>query len=94
MLRHQRLHDLASGIPGKLVSRLASPGMLLAAAGTGVIIEQSGQERGWSGSVFLQAATAFIGLLLSRPSPAPQAGQRLRTAGAVSASGPVLHDAH
>jgi hypothetical protein len=73
MLRRHRVRSLVSGIPGKLVSRLASPGMLLAAAGAGVAVEQASHDRRWANSVIYQAASILIGLLFARPSQVSQA---------------------
>lgn len=72
MLRRRRVRGLAADIPRKLASRLASPGMLLAAAGAGVAVEQAGHQRGWSKSLLVQVASTFVGLLFSRPASVPQ----------------------
>jgi len=72
MLRRHRVRGLVSGMPRKLVSRLASPGMLLAAAGAGVAVEQASHDRRWASSVAYQVASILIGMLFARPSQAPQ----------------------
>lgn len=72
MLRRRRVRSLVTGIPGKLVSRLASPGMLLAGFGAGVALEQAGRHRGRLTPVVFHAASTLIGLLLSRPTPVSQ----------------------
>jgi hypothetical protein len=72
MLRRHRVRSLVSGIPGKLESRLASPGMLLAAVGAGVAVEQASHQRAWANSAAYQAAITLIGMLFARPSQVPQ----------------------
>ncbi|HLF31185.1 MAG TPA: hypothetical protein VI566_09185 [Xanthomonadales bacterium] len=65
MLRHRRVQTLVVEINGKVAARLSSSGMLLAAVGIGVAVEQTSRHRGWSLATMLDAANACIGLLLS-----------------------------
>lgn len=65
ILRRQRLRNISAGIRQKTVSRMVSPGALLAAAAFGVALEQSGHRRGWSLPNALDATNAGLRLLLT-----------------------------
>ena len=65
VLRRQRLRAVAAGLRRKTVSRMVSPGALLAAAAVGVALEQSGHRRDWSLPNALDATNAGLRLLLT-----------------------------
>lgn len=73
ILRRQRVRMTAHCINRKISAEMTSPGMLLAAVGIGVAVEQTGHHRGWSLSGILNATNACINLLLSFSSVTPQA---------------------
>ncbi len=71
-LRHQRVRTVGKQITHKITSRAVSPGMLLAAAGIGVLLEQTSHRRARSGTNGFDLAYAGIGLLMSLTAPKPQ----------------------
>ena len=46
--RRQRVRSLARGIKRKVTAQMISPGMLVAAVGIGVALEQTSHHKGWS----------------------------------------------
>ncbi len=63
--RRQRVRSLARGIKRKVTAQMISPGMLVAAVGIGVALEQTSHHKGWSLATVLDAANESFRLLLS-----------------------------
>ena len=63
--RRQRVRTLATGIKRKVTAQMISPGMLAAAVGIGVALEQTSRHKGWSLVTLLDAANESFRLLLS-----------------------------
>ena len=61
----QKVRSLATGIKRKVTARMISPGMLVAAVGIGVALEQTSRHKGWSLATVLDAANESFRLLLS-----------------------------
>ena len=75
MQRRQRVHARAAGANRKVAARLTSPGMLLAAVGVGMAVEQASHHRAWSLATVFEAANAFTGLLYTLTSFGQQAAE-------------------
>ena len=71
-LRRQRVRTVGKQIKHKIATRAVSPGLLLAAAGIGVLVEQTSHHRTRSGANGFDLAYSGIRLLLSLTAPKPQ----------------------
>lgn len=74
-LRHQRVQAVGKQIKHKITIQAVSPGMLLAATGIGVLLEQTRHHRTRSGTNGFDLAYAGIGLLTSLTAPKSQAAE-------------------
>lgn len=74
--RPERLRSIMAGIKHKIAARMVSPGMLLAATGIGVAMEQTSHHRRWSLLRVLDAGSALLRLLLSVSTPVSPPGTR------------------
>ncbi len=61
--RRQRLQVQVEGIRQKVTGQLITPGVLLAAVGIGITLEQSHHLKFWSVAALLNAVNASLGLL-------------------------------
>jgi hypothetical protein len=78
MLRRRRVRILANE---EISARLTSPGMMLAAVGVGVAVEQAGHQRAWSLAGILEASHACLDLMLTFASLGRRRGKRERGPG-------------
>jgi hypothetical protein len=74
-LRRQRVRTVGKQIKHKITIQAVSPGMLMVAAGIGVLVEQTSHHRTLAGTNGLDLAYAGIGLLMSLTAPKPQAAK-------------------
>ena len=65
MQRRSRVRARVVRANRNVAAGLTSPGMLLAAVGVGVAVEQARHHRGWSLATVIEAANACAGLLLA-----------------------------
>ncbi len=72
--RRRRIRTLATGIKRRVTGRMVSPGVLIAAVGVGVALEQSSRDKGWSPAIVFDAANESLRLLLSFKSPDTTSG--------------------
>jgi hypothetical protein len=63
--RRHNLHLQVTGIRQKVTGQLITPGVLLAAVGIGVTLEQSQHLKFWSVAALLNAVNASLGLMHS-----------------------------
>lgn len=80
-LRRQRVSALVTGAHQTVAAQLTSPGMLLAAVGVGVAVEQAGHHRAWSVAAMLEASHPWVRLLLTLASFGQQAGESVQRPG-------------
>lgn len=61
--RRHLVGAVISGIRQKIATQMVSPGMLLAAVGIGVAVEQTTRHRGWLLKDVLEASNVWLALM-------------------------------